>query len=102
MLAAVSLLTFYVNHFGAIMVLRISSEAADFRSFYFHFHYTRCLADSSCMVKAVQQHKDYQQQFQKKKINVYVLKIKLTLSYILTEFFMSLVPTYQCQIALYC
>ena len=62
----VSLLTFHINHFGAIMVLRISSEA-DFRSFHFHFHHPRCLADSSCMVKAVQQHKDYQQQFQKKK-----------------------------------
>ena len=55
-----------INHFGAIMVLLILSEA-DFRSFHFHFHHPRCLADSSCMVKAVQQHKDYQQQFQKKK-----------------------------------
>ena len=43
------------------------------------------------MVKAVQQHNDYQLQFQKR--NVYVLKVKLTLSYILIEFFMSLVPS---------
>ena len=52
-------------HYGAIMVLRISSKA-DFRSF--SIHHPRCLADSSCMVKAVQQHEDYQQQFQKKEI----------------------------------
>ena len=54
----------YVNHFGAIMILRISSKA-DFTSF--SIHDPRCLADSSCMVKVVQQHKYYQQQFQKKK-----------------------------------
>ena len=56
----------YITHFGAIMILRILSEA-DFRSFHFQFHRPRCLADSSCMVRAVQQHQDYQQQFQKKK-----------------------------------
>ena len=55
-----------INHFGAIMVLLILSEA-DFRSFHFHFHHPRCLADSSCMVKVVQQPKDCQQQFQRKK-----------------------------------
>ena len=65
-LTAVSLLTFYINHFGAIMVLRFSSQA-DFRSFHFHFHHPRRLADLFCMVKAVQQHEDYQQQFQKNK-----------------------------------
>ena len=53
-----------VNHFGAIMVLGISSKA-DFRSL--SMQHPRCLADSSCMVKAVQQHKNYQQQFQKNK-----------------------------------
>ena len=60
-LAPISLLTF---HKSIILILRISSKA-NFRSF--SIHDPRCLADSSCMVKAVQQHKDYQQQFQKKK-----------------------------------
>ena len=46
------------------MVLR---SEADIRSFHFQFHHPRSLADWSFMIKAVQQHKDYQQQFQKKK-----------------------------------
>ena len=66
----VSLLTFYINDFGAIMVLHILSQT-NFRSFHFQLHHPRCLADSSCMVKAVQQHKDYQQQFQKKEMCTY-------------------------------
>ena len=36
-----------------------------------HAAHPRSLADSSCMVKAVQQHKDYQQQFQKKEMCKY-------------------------------
>ena len=70
--AAVRLLTFYKSIilaplcFYVFRVKQISDPVIFIFTIHaiFHFH---SLDDSSCMVKAVQQHKDYQQQFQTKK-----------------------------------
>ena len=67
LLAAVSLLTFHKSVILTPLwfyVFRVKQIPDPPHS---HFHHPHCLANWSCMVEAVQQHNDYQQQFEKNK-----------------------------------